>query len=67
MLDAGRTYNTIDHTMVLLHSEKKGQTLNTLERFHIYHLSKQTLKTNDIFQNLPNPIFDFIVRTDPHN
>jgi hypothetical protein len=40
MLNSVRTYSTIDQTMEVLHIEKKGQMLNTLERFHIYNLRK---------------------------
>jgi hypothetical protein len=41
-----------------LHTEKKGQLLNTLERYHIYNLSKQKIHMNDTFADKYNPIFE---------
>jgi hypothetical protein len=36
VLETGHNHNTRDQTMEILHIEKKGPKLNTLERFHIY-------------------------------
>jgi hypothetical protein len=49
--------------MEILHIEKKGHLLNTLERFHIYSVSKQKLQMNDTFSDIHNPIFGLIINT----
>jgi hypothetical protein len=48
----------MEDTMDTLHIEKKGPLMNTLERFHIYDLSKQNLHMNDTYTN--SPIFNLI-------
>jgi hypothetical protein len=47
----------------VLHVEKKGQLLNTLECFHIYNLSKQKQRMNYTFADTHKPIFDLIINT----
>jgi hypothetical protein len=49
ILDTGHEYETTEKTMKILHIEKKGQMLETYERFHIYEISKQNLQLNDNF------------------
>jgi hypothetical protein len=51
------TYGTIDQTLEIQPSEEKRQSLNTLERFHVYHLSREALKMNDNFEDVHNSIF----------
>lgn len=63
MLNSGHIYSTIDLTVEVLHIEKGGQRLNTLETFHIYNLRKQALQMNDTFTDSHNPIFDLIIET----
>jgi hypothetical protein len=48
ILDTGHAYNTIEDTLNILHFEKKGPLMNSLEQFHIYRLSKDNLHLNDI-------------------
>jgi hypothetical protein len=52
--DTRHTYNTIKETLEVLHIKKKGQFLNTLERFHIYDLSRQKIQMNDTFADIHN-------------
>jgi hypothetical protein len=47
-------------TMDILHIERKGPLMNTLERFHIYNLSKENVHMNDTYADIYNPIFDLI-------
>jgi hypothetical protein len=65
ILDMGHTYSTMDQILEILHKEKKGQSLNTLERAHICNLGKHRLQTNDTFTDTHNPIFDQIIKTYP--
>jgi hypothetical protein len=53
----------IDQTMEVLNIARKGRKLNTLERYHIYDLSKKALQMNDTFTDLHNPIFDILTKT----
>jgi hypothetical protein len=41
ILEIIRTYNTTEGTMDALHIKRKGQLLDTMERLHIYDLSRQ--------------------------
>jgi hypothetical protein len=43
-----------------LHLDKKGQLMNTWERFHIYKLSKGGIQLNDIYADTHNPIFKLV-------
>jgi hypothetical protein len=49
--------------MKILHIEKKGPKLNTLERFHIYDMTKRGLQMNDTFTDIHNHIFDILIKT----
>jgi hypothetical protein len=40
---------------------KKGRTLDTQEKFHIYEISKHGLELNDNFVETTNPIYDVIL------
>jgi hypothetical protein len=51
----------MEKTMKILHMEKKGQMLDTYERFHIYEISKQNIQLNDNFADTYNPIYDIII------
>jgi hypothetical protein len=42
----------------ILHIEKKGPLINTLEGFHIRNLSKEKLQMNDTYTDIHNPIFN---------
>jgi hypothetical protein len=56
-------YDTMDQIMKILHIEKKGPKLNTLERYHIYEMTKRGLQMNDTFMDMHNPIFDVLIKT----
>jgi hypothetical protein len=60
ILDNGQTYSTINKTLDVLHTKKKGRMLDTLERDYIYKLSKQKLQMNDTYADKYNPIFELI-------
>jgi hypothetical protein len=50
----------MEDTMDILHIERKGPLINTLERFHIYNLSKENIQMNDINADTYNPICNLI-------
>jgi hypothetical protein len=52
-----RSYETMD----ILHFEKKGPLMNTLEQFHIYSLQKENLHLNDIYTDIHIPVFNTII------
>jgi hypothetical protein len=63
ILETRHNYDTMDQIMKILHIEKKGPKLNTLERFHIYKMTKKGLQMNDTFTDIHNPIFDVLIKT----
>jgi hypothetical protein len=40
-------HDTIEQTMKLLHIERKGKMLNTIEKYHIHKLTTQRLQMNE--------------------
>jgi hypothetical protein len=62
VLDTGHAYGTIEDTLSILHVEKKGPLMNTLEQFHIYRLNKDNLHLNDTYTDTYNPIFNLITK-----
>jgi hypothetical protein len=50
----------MEDTMDILHIEKKGPLVKTLERFHIYNLSKENLQIKDMYTDIHNPKFNLI-------
>jgi hypothetical protein len=67
ILNTEHTYNTIDTTLKILHTEKKNRLLDTWERYHIYNFSKKRLHVNDTFANQYNPIFELIINNNRGN
>jgi hypothetical protein len=56
----------MENTMKILHIEKKGQMLDTYERFDIYEISRQNLELNDNYTETRNPIYNTIISTYQH-
>jgi hypothetical protein len=56
ILESQHAYGPITDTMEILHLNKKGQLMNTWERFHIHRLSRDGLQLNGTH----NPIFTLI-------
>jgi hypothetical protein len=61
ILDTPHEYDTIDKTLEVLYIGKKGRTLDTHEKFHIYEISKHNLQLNDNFVEMTNPIYDVVL------
>jgi hypothetical protein len=46
-LNKGHTYGTVADTMDIIRMRRKGRYLNTLEKYHIYKISRNNLHMND--------------------
>jgi hypothetical protein len=57
ILESQHTCGPITDTTEILHLDKKGQLMNTWERYHIHRLSKDGLRLNDTYADTYNPIF----------
>ncbi|PNF31380.1 hypothetical protein B7P43_G10054 [Cryptotermes secundus] len=60
ILNTGHAYGTITEVMEVVTTGKKGRHLNTLEKYHIYKISKKGLHMNDTHIETHNPIFQTI-------
>jgi hypothetical protein len=59
ILNMGHTYGTINDTMDVIRYGRKGRHLYTLEKYHIYKISKTNIQLNDTYE-MQNPIFQEI-------
>jgi hypothetical protein len=64
ILNTGHTYGNITDTMEIINTEKSGKHINTLERYHIYKISKHKLHMNDTHIETHNPIFEILQEID---
>jgi hypothetical protein len=58
MLNTGHTYDTITDTMDIIKTGRKDKHLNSLEKYHIYIISKDNIHMNDTYIDTFNPIFE---------
>jgi hypothetical protein len=58
ILETQHSYGPMKDTMKVLHLNRKGQLMNTWERFHIYKLTKDGLQLNDTHTDTHNPILN---------
>jgi hypothetical protein len=63
ILNTGHKYRTIADTMDIIKTHRKGKHLNTLEKYHIYKISKDNLQMNDPNTDTCNPIFKALQET----
>jgi hypothetical protein len=56
ILNTGHTYGIIADTMDVITMGRKGKCSNTLERYHVYKLSKDNVHMNDTYIDTHNPI-----------
>jgi hypothetical protein len=58
IINTGHAYrNTTDTMKVIKIEKKKEKHINTLEKYHIYKMSKDELNMNDTYIDAYNPIF----------
>jgi hypothetical protein len=60
ILNTGHTYGIITDTMDIIRTGGKGRYLNTLEKYHIYKISRNNLHMNDTHIDTHNPIFQTV-------
>jgi hypothetical protein len=58
ILNTGHTCGIITDIMEIVKTVKKGRHLNTLEKYHVYRISKDNLHMNDTYIDIHNPIFE---------
>jgi hypothetical protein len=62
LLENSHSIGPIDNIMEVLHHTKKGKSMDTLERFHIYKVTRENIQINDKNMSKPNVIFDMIIQ-----
>ena len=69
ILNTGHTYGTIENTMEIITTNKKGHYLNTLENYHIYRTTKKNTHMNNTNKEIYNPIFNelYAIYTEKQN
>jgi hypothetical protein len=60
ILNSGHTCSTITDTMDIIRIGRKGRHLNTLEKYHIYEISGNSLHMIETHIELHNPIFQTV-------
>jgi PP-loop superfamily ATP-utilizing enzyme len=58
ILNTRHTYGTVTDTMDVIRIGRKGRYLNTLEKYHIYEISRNNLHMNETHIELYNPILE---------
>jgi hypothetical protein len=61
VIEEGHTFGPMEDIMSVIHIEKKGKMLDTLEKE-----TKMGNQINDKLTVQANPIFDTLVRNNPH-
>jgi hypothetical protein len=64
ILNTGHSCGSITNTMEIMKIERKGKHLNTLEKYHIYKISKEGIHMNGIHDETYNQIFEVINNID---
>jgi hypothetical protein len=64
ILNTTHNYDTKEKTMKILHVERKGQMLDTLENYYIYTITRQGLQMNETSTStyMYNPIYEFLTK-----
>jgi hypothetical protein len=58
ILNTGQTYRKITDTMDVIRTGRKGRHLNTLEKYHIYKISRNNLQMSDTHIDTQSRISD---------
>jgi hypothetical protein len=56
------TLHSIENCLTILHHQKKGRMLNTIEQFHIYKAAKTGNHLNDHYTDTHNAIFETVLK-----
>jgi len=60
LIDKGHSISPVEDSMEILHVTKKGNMMNTLEKFHIYSIMRLDNQVNEKDPVKHNVIFDLI-------
>jgi hypothetical protein len=60
VLNTGHTNGTTTDILDVIRKGRRGRHLNTLEKYHIYKISKTNVYLNDTHSETHNPIFQVI-------
>jgi hypothetical protein len=60
VLATEHTYGTIEDTIDVIMTGRKGRHLNTLEKYHIYKIIRNNLHMNDTHIEAHTPIFQTV-------
>jgi hypothetical protein len=63
--EEGHAFGPMEDIMSILHTEKKGRMLDTLEKYYIYKETKMGTQINDKLTVQANPIFETLVENNP--
>jgi hypothetical protein len=63
---SSHSFGPMTETMQILHYQRKGAHLNTLEKYHIYTETKADNHLNDEHTIFPNTIFDLLITAAHH-
>jgi hypothetical protein len=66
VIEEGHAFGPMEDIMNVIHIEKKGKMLDTLEKYYIYKETKKGNQINDKLTVQANPIFDTLVGNNPH-
>jgi hypothetical protein len=58
----GHNYGRMDQTMEIMHTERKGPKLSTLEQFCIHEITKKGMQIKDTLTDMYKPIFDTLIK-----
>jgi hypothetical protein len=61
ILDTTHNHDAIEQIMEILHIERKGKMLNTLESY-VSRLTKQRLQMNEALADTYNPLYDILIK-----
>ena len=62
LIENGHSIGPINEPITILHTINKGKIMDTLERFHIYNVTKGNNQINDINTVTQNILFDVLLQ-----
>ena len=66
LLEEGHEFGPMESIMDIVQYANKGKMMDTIEKFHIYELTRRGSQINDKLTIQRNPIFETIVRHSQH-
>jgi hypothetical protein len=66
VLEEGHNFDPMNEIMEVVHVEKKGKMLDTLEKFYRYRETTRGNQINDKITFQSHPIFEALVQHSPH-